>query len=142
MSHELIPTLTRSTPEFRRELEVDIVSTWRRTTDDQRRRGTDWYYAAHELAFMLSGGDVARGAGVIAALSANKAWDINQRLAARAFTGDASGHVGDALGKVRTLEPRIPQRGGADRHPAECASGHRVGVLDRDARWHEPTPDA
>lgn len=96
----LIPTLTRSTAEFRKELESEIMSVYRHANTSQRARGGQWYRVAHELASLLADGDVARGAGVIAALSANKAWDMNQRLAARAFQGDVSGHVGDALRKV------------------------------------------
>lgn len=106
----LIPTLARSTAEFRKGLENEITLTYRRSTHDQRTRGANWYQAAHELASLLADGDVARGAGVIAALSANKAWDMNQRLAARAFQGDVSGHVGDALRKVgRIMEGERPE---------------------------------
>src|SRR3954463_16583054 len=47
--------------------------------------------------------EAARGAGVIAALSANKAWDMNQKLARRAFEGNVSGHTAANLEKVAKI---------------------------------------
>lgn len=152
---ELIPTLTRTTPEFRKELEIEIVRVYRQSSTAQRTRGFVWYQAAHELANMLADGDTARGAGVIAALSANKAWDINQRLAQRAFDGDVSGHVGDALNKVRRilsgaapedvlpmsmktgnfyrciLDPTDPEPVVIDRHAHDIAVGEPYGDAER-----------
>jgi hypothetical protein len=77
-------------------------------SDTTRRRYireiiTEWYRSAHQLADMLSEGNVQQGAGVIAALSANKAWYLNQRLARDAFNGNIHGHVANALEKVAKI---------------------------------------
>lgn len=88
----------------RRHYVANIIRVYRSATDDQRARGHNWYRTAHQLAAFMADGDTRAGAGVIAALSANKAWDINQRLAQRAFeSGTPSGHVGDALGKASKI---------------------------------------
>ncbi|GHG09898.1 DUF7178 family protein [Streptomyces hydrogenans] len=84
----------------RRRYVRNIVKVYRQATEDQEARGKSWYRTAHQLADMMSGGNVIAGAGVIAALSANKAWDMNRRLAHDAFAGRVHGHTGDALGKV------------------------------------------
>lgn len=81
----------------------NILSAYKQATRDQRRRGADWYSTAHQLADMLSDGNVRQGAGVIAALSANKSWAENKRLAARCFSGDVSGTFRDALVKAERI---------------------------------------
>lgn len=100
----------------------NIVATWDRATPDQLARGRNWYPVAHELASMLADGDVRMGAGVIAALSANKQWNENVRLANRAFiTGRPSGTFGDALRKAaRIMDGEDP----ADVLPMESKTGH------------------
>lgn len=103
MRHELIPTLTYSTPRLRNGFERNIISVYDGCTPAQRTAGFEWYKRAHELALLLSDGDVVKGAGVIAALSANKSWHMNQQLAASAFGGDVRGHVRDALVKVERI---------------------------------------
>lgn len=56
--------------------------------------GMDWYSEAHALALDLSPSDPWRAAGVIAALSPMKKWDLNKSLAIRAFeTGTVTGHT-------------------------------------------------
>lgn len=67
----------------------------------QRARGLAWYPVAHDLALML--GDLKTGAGLIAALSANKRWTENVRLAEDASNGNIHGHTGRTLGKVRAI---------------------------------------
>lgn len=97
----MIPTNPSDTT--RRRYVANIIAVWESATEDQRVRGANWYRSAHQLADMISGGDARRGAGVIAALSANKAWDINRRLARDAFAGNVHGHVANALGKVAAI---------------------------------------
>jgi hypothetical protein len=97
----MIPT--KPSDSTRRRYIRNIVKVYEQATEDQRRRGAEWYRTAHQLADFLSEGDVMRGAGVIAALSANKAWDINQRLAADALNGNAHGHTRDNLAKVAKI---------------------------------------
>lgn len=87
----------------RRRYVRNIVKVYEQATEDQKVRGSNWYPTAHQLADFLSEGNVQMGAGVIAALSANKAWDLNQKLARRAFKGDVSGHTGDNLAKVAKI---------------------------------------
>ncbi|WP_432112843.1 DUF7178 family protein [Streptomyces sp. S1] len=87
----------------RRRYVRNIVATYHQATEDQERRGKSWYRTAHQLADMMSGGNVTAGAGVIAALSVNKAWDMNRRLAADAFEGNLHGTFSDALGKAAKI---------------------------------------
>lgn len=139
----------------RRRYIRNIISVYERATEDQRARGMAWYPTAHQLADFLSEGDVVRGAGVIAALSANKAWDINQRLAADALNGNAHGHTGTNLAKVarimageapETVLPMGAKTGNfyrcivdptdaeavcIDRHAHDVAVGRRYGDAER-----------
>lgn len=139
----------------RRRYVRNIVKVYRQATEDQEARGKAWYRTAHQLADMMSEGNVMAGAGVIAALSANKAWDINRRLAHEAFNGRLHGHTGDALGKaakilagadpaevlpmdIKTgnfyrciLDPEDPEAVCIDRHAHDVAVGRPQGNRDR-----------
>lgn len=97
----MIPTKPSDTT--RRRYIRNILAVYNEASEDQRRRGAEWYRAAHELADFLSEGNTRQGAGVIAALSANKAWYLNQRLARDAFNGNVHGHVHNALEKVAKI---------------------------------------
>ncbi|MEU8746560.1 hypothetical protein AB0C39_23235 [Streptomyces parvulus] len=78
-----------------------IIDQWNAATPDQVQRGRQWYVTAHEFAAEIAAGETEKGAGVLAALSANKSWSENCRLARKAFLeGKASGHVRDALTKA------------------------------------------
>lgn len=82
----------------------NVIRKWNDADLNQKSRGRNWYHNAHQLAEMISGGDARAGAGVLAALSANKRWADNTKLAALAFAdGKPSGHVGDALRKVERI---------------------------------------
>ncbi|MET8983265.1 hypothetical protein ABZX85_47645 [Streptomyces sp. NPDC004539] len=82
----------------------NIIAAWRAATPQQRRRGRTWYRTAHDLASLITDGHPRAGAGVIAALSANKSWPHNQRLARQAYeTGVPTGHVQDALTKANRI---------------------------------------
>ncbi|MFF8831366.1 hypothetical protein [Streptomyces sp. NPDC015131] len=134
----------------------NVLAVFHRATPDQRARGEAWYRTAHQLAEMISGGDVVAGAGVIAVLSANKSWAANRSLAERAFvTGEPSGHTGDNLRKaakimagvdpaevlpmdVKTgnfyrciLDPTDPEAVCIDRHAHDIAVGETYGNRDR-----------
>ena len=50
-------------------------------TTEEYTRGRGWYFAAHDIAREVGAGNVDIGAGIIAALSPNTAWDINIRIA-------------------------------------------------------------
>lgn len=87
-----------------RELYVQrYIAAYERATPEQRERGRYWYQSAHDLAKMLADGDVRKGAGVIAALSPQKEWSLNARMAAKALRGEPVGHLGDALRKVAAI---------------------------------------
>ncbi|MGS2646061.1 DUF7178 family protein [Streptosporangium sp. G12] len=140
-----------------RELYVNnIIRVWDSATCDQLARGRNWYPTAHQLAEMMSDGHVVKGAGVIAALSANKRWGENIVLANRAFdAGKASGHFSDAIRKaerimsgeqpeqvlpmdIKTghfyrciLDPTDPDAICIDRHAHDIAVGERYGQKSR-----------
>ncbi|MER5643970.1 hypothetical protein [Streptosporangium sp. NPDC002524] len=140
-----------------RELYVNnIIRVWDSATCDQLARGRNWYPTANQLAEMMSDGHVVKGAGVIAALSANKRWGENIVLANRAFgAGKASGHFSDAIRKaerimsgeqpeqvlpmdIKTghfyrciLDPTDPDAICIDRHAHDIAVGERYGQRSR-----------
>ena len=134
----------------------NILAVWDSATVDQRARGVAWYRTANQLAEMLSEGNVVAGAGVIAALSANKSWGDNVKLATQAFEcGEPSGHVGDAIRKAARimsgeapelvlpmdsktghfyrciLDPTDADAICVDRHAHDIAVGRRYGNQDR-----------
>ena len=51
---------------------ANIVAAYRSATPDQVARGRTWYQTANELASVIGDGNVAMGAGVLAALSAQR----------------------------------------------------------------------
>lgn len=98
------PIAPRADEAAREGYVSNIVHAWKTRTPDQISRGRTWYRSAGELAELISGGDRRQGAGVIAALSANRSWEANKQLAAAAFDAAAlSGHVADALRKVERI---------------------------------------
>lgn len=82
---------------------LNLVNTYNKATLDQRLRGQRWYQTAHDLAMIIGDGDIPMGAGVIAALSANKWWPQNVRLAKDAASGNIHGHTGVTLAKVGAI---------------------------------------
>lgn len=154
MSNTMIPA--NPSPTSVRRYVSNILATYARATDDQKARGTSWYLTANQLATLISDGHTRKGAGVIAALSANKSWPENTRLATRALsTGTASGHVGNAIGKATAImngvdpvdvlpmdaktgnfflcidNPTHPTAVCVDRHAHDVAVGRRFGNDDR-----------
>lgn len=143
-------------PTTRRRYRDNIIAAYERTTPEQRAKGEQWYPVAHDLAEMISGGDVRMGAGVIAALSANKSWSENVKIATRALgSGKATGHVKDAITKATRimngadptdvlpmgaktgnfyrciLDPTDPEPVCIDRHAHDVAVGKAYGEADR-----------
>ncbi|GAB1340873.1 hypothetical protein ACE1SV_74630 [Streptomyces sp. E-15] len=91
----------KCTEEQRAAYTQAIVDKWNSATADQKQRGRKWYAVAHEFAAEIADGNTTKGAGVLAALSANKSWVENCRLARKAFIeGKASGHFHDAISKA------------------------------------------
>lgn len=149
----MIPT--KPSDSTRRRYIANIIKVYNQASDDQKRRGHEWYRTAHQLADFLSEGNVQMGAGVIAALSANKSWDLNQKLARRAFDGEIGGHTKDNLVKVAKimagtdpaevlpmdmktgnfyrsiLDPTDTEAVTIDRHAHDVAVGRPYGDADR-----------
>ncbi|WP_371784672.1 DUF7178 family protein [Streptosporangium subroseum] len=142
--------------ETREQYVSNIIRVWDSASYAQRARGENWYPTANQLADMMSEGHTIKGAGVIAALSANKSWGENIKLANRAFdSGKASGHFGDAIRKVERimsgelpdqvlpmdiktghfyrciLDPTDPDAICIDRHAHDIAVGERYGQRSR-----------
>jgi hypothetical protein len=81
----------------------NVVACFERATADERWNGMTWYPRAREFAFDLDS-DVWRAAGVIAALSAQKEWRLNMRLASRAYlTGTVTGNTGVQNAKAQRI---------------------------------------
>jgi hypothetical protein len=57
----------------------NIIGKYREASPDFQKGGHEWYSKAHEEASRVGGGDVRRGAGVIAALSPLSDWERNVR---------------------------------------------------------------
>ncbi|MEU6355683.1 hypothetical protein ABZ896_41260 [Streptomyces sp. NPDC047072] len=142
--------------ETRERYVRNIIATWQAANPEQLQRGRTWYRTAHDLASAITDGDPRAGAGVIAALSANKSWSENSRLARRAYeTGVPSGHFEDALTKVVRImagedpeevlpmerktgmffrciaDPCDPNAVVIDRHAHDVAVGETYGQRDR-----------
>lgn len=142
--------------ETREEYTENIIAAWRAATPDQVQRGRTWYRTANALAAAIADGCARAGAGVIAALSANKSWADNTELARRVYTtGVPSGHVKDALTKVAKImggadpsdvlpmdrktgmffrciaDPSDPDAVVVDRHAHDIAVGEIYGQRDR-----------
>lgn len=82
----------------------NIQTVWSMATDAELQEGRDWYWTAHETAYLLADGDVRVGAGLLAALSPQTAWWLNVELACDAYeTGRASRHTGDSCGKANKI---------------------------------------
>jgi hypothetical protein len=134
----------------------NVVATFRDATPEQLEAGRSWYWQAHELAGEIGHGDRVMGAGVIAALSANKSWAENGRLARLACrTGRPVGHVQDAIVKAAKIisgtdpwdvlpmerktghfyrcivNPTDPDAVCVDRHAHDVAVGEVYGDRDR-----------
>lgn len=134
----------------------NILTVWQRASAQQEADGRRWYHVANGVAAMIADGNTRAGAGVLAALSPQKAWSYNVQLAADAFTnGEARGHVRDALGKAERImlganpldvlpadsktwnfyraiiDPDDAEAVVIDRHAHDVAVGERFGNRDR-----------
>lgn len=132
---------------------ANILRVYDAATPDQLSRGASWYYTAHELAGMLSP-SVRQGAGLLAALSVQKSWPENTRLARRFLAGEPIGHMaGPTRAALRILagepseevltghktssffrciaEPGSRDAVVIDRHAHDVAAGEPYGSHDR-----------
>jgi len=127
----------------------NIIDKYHTASPELMKGGSAWYERAHEEAKKIGGGDVRKGAGIIAALSPLNDWDRNVAEAHELRkTGGVSGallpqnvekarriHGGedphDVLGghKVRSFfenihDPSNPEHVTIDRHAYDIAMGH------------------
>lgn len=92
---------------------------WNLATDADLH-GNTWYSDANVIANRISGGDVVKGAGVIAALSPITPWNRNLALASRTFE---NGHLdGGTLGTSLRNANRIMD----GEHPLDVLKGEKV----------------
>lgn len=141
--------------EQRQELIANILAVYDRSGVDQRAQGMTWYTNAHDLAGQAGGGDYTKGAGVIAALSANTGWSRNAQLAKDLSEGKEVKHFSQVLAKVTAimigddpmtvlgkglktrnfyrnmLDPADPQPVTVDRHAHDIARGAAWGNKGR-----------
>lgn len=147
---------SKPTNEDIREYADRINEAYTFASESQRERGRAWYPTANQLATFISDGNTVAGAGVLAALSANKGWEQNQSIAERAFDdGRATGHVSDACRKAERImngenpldvlptdsktwnfyrcivDPTDPDPVVIDRHAHDVAVGEVYGSNDR-----------
>lgn len=145
----------RPTEEEREQYVQNILDAWNDATGQDLIEGHNWYPTAHQVADLMSEGNIVAGAGVIAALSAQKNWVDNQRLAEDALNGDVHGHTKDTLRKVERillgedpedvlpmsmktgmfyrciLDPEDPDAVVIDRHAHDIAVGEVYGNDER-----------
>lgn len=142
--------------ETRERYVQNIITRYAQANTEQKIAGERWYTTANQLAYMISNGNIVQGAGVLAALSANKSWTENVKIATDAFrSGKPSKHVKDALTKATRilhgedpetvlpmhsktgnfylciLDPQHPTAVCVDRHAHDVAVGEVYGNDDR-----------
>lgn len=135
---------------------TNIIEVWKSATEEQLTAGRQWYRTAHQIADMMTDGDVRVGAGLLAALSPQTPWWLNIELASDAYeTGTPSRHLGDAISKATRilagidpesvlpmerktghfyrciLDPADPEAVCIDRHAHDIAVGVECGAADR-----------
>lgn len=100
-SRELLPL--HPSREQRRELVDNILAVYDRASTAARSQGMAWYTNAHALAGIIGFGDYDKGAGIIAALSANTGWTQNKNLALAISQGQEVRHLSKVLDKVKRI---------------------------------------
>jgi hypothetical protein len=98
----------------------NIIGKYKEASPELLKGGSEWYERAHEEAKKVGGGDVRRGAGIIAALSPLNDWDRN---VAQAHELRKTGHVPGALLPENVAKA---QRIHAGQDPHEVLGGHKV----------------
>lgn len=101
VSRELL-TLNPSQAQ-RQELVDNILAVYDRKSEEDRVKGMGWYDTAHDLAGIVGFGDYAKGAGLIAVMSANTGWTQNKGLALAISEGKEVRHLSAVMDKVKAL---------------------------------------
>jgi len=98
----------------------NIIGKYKEASPELLKGGSEWYERAHEEAKKVGGGDVRRGAGIIAALSPLNDWDRN---VAQAHELRKTGNVSGALLPENVMKA---QKIHAGQDPHEILGGHKV----------------
>lgn len=80
----------------------NITKAYRLSTPQDRADGMHWYDDARAFAAILDS-DVARAAGIIAALSPNQSWPVNRRMAAEFYDGRRNVHTTNNVNKALAI---------------------------------------
>lgn len=115
--------------EQRQELVGNILAVYDRASDADRKKGMSWYDTAHDLAGMVGFGDYSKGAGIIAALSANTGWTRNKEFALAIAAGQEVGHLSKVLEKVKDIVAG---------HPPLAVLGKGLKTLNFYMNIHQP----
>lgn len=92
--------------EEREAMVENIVAVYRKATPRQRSRGTTWYQDANDMARII-GADVRIGAGILAALSAQRQWLEAIKLAQHAARTVDVRLDGKQLKTIRDQEDKV-----------------------------------
>lgn len=85
------------------QLDYNIREVWKRASASNITEGFNWYLKANRIATRISGGNVSKGAGVIAALSPQLNWDRNVALASEFFKGNFGGTFSSNVLKAKRI---------------------------------------
>lgn len=103
----------------------NIVRAFDESTQAEKHQGMRWYEDMHRLAWALGGGDAAKGAGVLAALSPQTGWPVNMFNAARYLAhGQVEGKM-QATGEMRKSAERIL----AGEHPNDVLKSPKTNAF-------------
>lgn len=95
--------------QFMSEHVQRIMNAYKSASGQQLEEGMHWYEKAHNIATKIGGGDTAKGAGIIAALSPQTGWGRNLMLAGELVKTGTTRHTTDSLQKAqRILEGEHP----------------------------------
>lgn len=86
---------------------ANVVAAYHDSTQDEKALGDRWYSDAHHVAKSITGGDAAKGAGLLSAYSPQTAWPVNMFNASRAAQGDPPGPGSGAMGIHQKSAMRI-----------------------------------
>jgi hypothetical protein len=101
--------------QFKTSVE-NIIAKYKEASPEFVKGGHEWYDKANEEASTLGRGDVVKGAGIIAALSPQKGWAPNLRMAHElSRTGTTTGQTDVQLKKAQRIL--------AGEHPTDVLNG-------------------
>lgn len=98
----------------------NVVRKYAQSTRHDRAAGKEWYHSAQLHAHVIGGGDIERGAGILAALSPQKEWNDNVAGAQHVA------RTGTHWNKATTANNEKAIRILAGEHPLNVLGGHKV----------------